>query len=284
MEKTESRMTADDTNQISKWAVLLEVAVVGGLMIFGFRTLGRAIAHLPGSASVDQFTVFTLGTMGLILVLRRRLDDFGIVFTTVGPSFRLAFRSMAILGPAGMVFLLAQVLGTNPNEWTGSAIVTGAFLLATPLVVALSSGLPTRESARNGSTSVMRVILLLAVAVMVSVWTVAPVPLLSKLLHYALIVGFSEEIFFRGYVQSRLNHGFGRPYRWRGISFGPGLFVAALVFGLAHTLAGNEWLWQRTLFPFAYGIVLGLIREKDGSVLAPAILHGFGDAPRVFFG
>jgi membrane protease YdiL (CAAX protease family) len=129
----------------------------------------------------------------------------------------------------------------------------------------------------------VRVTILLVVAVLVSVWTATSVPLLSKLMYY-IVVGFAEEILFRGYIQSRLNHGFGRPYRWRGIHFGPGLFVAALAFGLAHTLAGSEWMWSRTLFPFAYGITIGLIREKDGSVLAPSLLHGLGDAPRASFG
>jgi hypothetical protein len=32
--------------------------------------------------------------------------------------------------------------------------------------------------------------------------------------------GFGEEILFRGYMQSRLNEDFGRPWRLRGVSFG----------------------------------------------------------------
>jgi len=182
-----------------------------------------------------------------------------------------------------MVFWLVQMMGTNPNEWTGSSIVTAVFLVATPLMVLVTASLPMRASIRSNATSVTRVTLLLLVAVLVSMWTAPSTPPLSKLLYY-IIVGFSEEILFRGYIQSRVNHGFGRPYSWRGIPFGPGLFVAAFTFGLAHTLAGSEWIWSRTLFPFSYGIALGLIREKDGSVFAPSILHGLGDAPRAFFG
>jgi hypothetical protein len=138
--------TTEDIDHQNKWAVLLEVALVFAVMVLAFRTFGRGISDLPGSASVNQFTIFTLGAMGLILVLKRRLDDYGIVFSTLGPSFRLAFISMAILGPTDVAFWLLQILGTTPNEWAGSSIVSAVFLVAAPLVVVITADLPTRAA------------------------------------------------------------------------------------------------------------------------------------------
>ena len=37
------------------------------------------------------------------------------------------------------------------------------------------------------------------------------------------------------------------------------------------------------LFTTALGLIFGYLREKDGSVLAPAFLHGLADLPLAFF-
>jgi membrane protease YdiL (CAAX protease family) len=49
--------------------------------------------------------------------------------------------------------------------------------------------------------------------------------------------GFGEQIFFRGYIQSRVDQAFGCPFRLLGFdSFGGGLLVSSLLFGLIHVL------------------------------------------------
>src|SRR5262249_1383531 len=48
--------------------------------------------------------------------------------------------------------------------------------------------------------------------------------------------GFGEEVFFRGYIQSRVDAGFRRPWWVLGCTVGPGLVVSAALFGLIHTL------------------------------------------------
>lgn len=44
-------------------------------------------------------------------------------------------------------------------------------------------------------------------------------------LTYAVFVGFGEEILYRGYMQSRLNEVFGRPYRFFDVPFGWGALI-----------------------------------------------------------
>jgi hypothetical protein len=46
--------------------------------------------------------------------------------------------------------------------------------------------------------------------------------------HPRLDDGFGEEIFFRGYIQSRVDQAFGLPFRLLGFEFGPGLLVSSL--------------------------------------------------------
>ncbi len=107
---------------------------------------------------------------------------------------------------------------------------------------------------------------------------------------FALLVGFGEEILFRGFIQSRLNQGFGTPYHWYGVPWGWGTLMTALIFGLTHTgifallFMGNTSLtWPWGLWTLFAGLVLGFVREKTGSVVAPAILHGLPQAVAVFF-
>jgi membrane protease YdiL (CAAX protease family) len=153
----------------------------------------------------------------------------------------------------GLLFILGWLLRKKPSPAAAGVLAAGALLLAAPLP--------------DGS--------LLAKAV----------PLF---LTYALFVGFGEEIIYRGYVHSRLNEVFDRPYRFFGIPVGWGMLLSALVFGLTHSgilsfLMG--WSAQMTL-PWAFwttfgGLVFSLVREKSGGILAPALLHGLPQAVAV---
>jgi len=84
---------------------------------------------------------------------------------------------------------------------------------------------------------------------------------------------------------SRLNEAFGRPFRFYGVPFGWSVLITNLLFGLMHvgvqrwilglnyevTLAWGCW----TIFS---GLVLSYVREKSGSIFAPALLHGLPQA------
>ena len=96
--------------------------------------------------------------------------------------------------------------------------------------------------------------------------------LLGLLLALWLITPLSEEIMFRGYLQT----GFGQRY-------GPltGLLVAALLFALRHTPADLYWGWaspgqqwaSRLLQLGCAALVLGWIRYRSGSTIAAWITH-----------
>ncbi len=95
------------------------------------------------------------------------------------------------------------------------------------------------------------------------------------IIYFYLFVAFSEEILFRGYIQSRLNSVFDRPNRFFGISWGFGLVISSVLFGLWH-LSWNSCIpeWPHVLWTMFAGLFLGFVREKSESIIAPAILHG----------
>jgi membrane protease YdiL (CAAX protease family) len=100
------------------------------------------------------------------------------------------------------------------------------------------------------------------------------------------IVGLSavgEELFFRGYVQSRWNQVFGRPWRVGATQFGLGLILAAVLFGVVHLI--NPWdyfsstgdlAWSAAIMS-ACSLYLGITYERTGSVIGPITLHALGN-------
>jgi hypothetical protein len=108
-----------------------------------------------------------------------------------------------------------------------------------------------------------------------------PGTVVSTVVFQFFLSGIGEEILYRGYIQSRLNRAFGRPLEIGSIRFGIGLFVSAVLFGLAHSLSGFNPFVPSFRFDLFYGVVtgiwavlFGLLREKTGSVLSAGILHG----------
>lgn len=102
---------------------------------------------------------------------------------------------------------------------------------------------------------------------------------------FFVFVGPIEEFVYRGYMQSRLNDVFGRPYQFYGISYGAGLIITSLLFAFAHVTNYNfnpligsyslDWGWG--LRAFIMGLAFCSIREKTANIIAPSIVHGAGN-------
>jgi membrane protease YdiL (CAAX protease family) len=93
-------------------------------------------------------------------------------------------------------------------------------------------------------------------------------PLLDLVREF-LTVGFPEEVFFRGYLETRWNLVFGKPWRIFGTPAGVGLPIQAVIFAICHLVTG-DWTRLRVLF---FGVLAGWLRERSDSVLAPAVYH-----------
>lgn len=92
----------------------------------------------------------------------------------------------------------------------------------------------------------------------------------ERVFEQMLAIALPEEFFFRGYLQTQLNRGFGRPWRILGADCGPGLVLAAVLFGACHLVYGNISHLDRIL----PGLFFGWLRERTGTIAVPALYHG----------
>jgi len=83
-------------------------------------------------------------------------------------------------------------------------------------------------------------------------------------------VALPEEVFFRGWLQGRLNRMIGLRFRLFGASLGPGLFIAAAVFAVFHLFYRPAASRLLVFFP---GMLFGLYRERTKSVAVPVLAH-----------
>lgn len=100
-----------------------------------------------------------------------------------------------------------------------------------------------------------------------------PADFLDLIVTQFLVVGLSEEFFFRGYLQTQLNQCFARRWQFLGARFGWGLILAALLFGLCHVVTGDIARMQVALF----GLFVGWLRERTETIAVPAAYHGFAN-------
>jgi membrane protease YdiL (CAAX protease family) len=90
-----------------------------------------------------------------------------------------------------------------------------------------------------------------------------------------LVIAPVEELLFRGYIQSRLNRAFGRPYRTGGIAWGWGLILTALLFGVWHVAVPlKPPIWPHALWTLFSGLLFGYLRERSDGIITPSLLHG----------
>jgi len=82
--------------------------------------------------------------------------------------------------------------------------------------------------------------------------------LFSAVLVLGLMAGAAEEVFFRGYMQTRLR------LVWRA---GPAIAVSSAAFALLHM----EWI--HAAMAFVLGLYLGVVTERAGSALPAIVCH-----------
>jgi membrane protease YdiL (CAAX protease family) len=184
-----------------------------------------------------------------------------------------------------------------PGGWEvdrlGANFVAHALFLAVPVAILLLArrsfrafgldlGVEWRASLKWGSLFAAA----LAAPPLLSLacgWLEIDVPRLwlSTVIFQVVFAGLCEEVLYRGYYQSRINGAFGRPFVAGGIRFGVGLVFVSLLFAFGHVLnpfnpfQGSHALdWTAGLVALQTALFYGLVREKTGSILAPALIHG----------
>jgi hypothetical protein len=170
-------------------------------------------------------------------------------------------------------------MDVDHTTWQGALILAPVQII---LLFALAWLLRKKPSA--GAVGLPSVLVVLAPG-LTQAAGVYPGKALVVFLTFALFVGFGEEILYRGYMQSRLNEVFGKPFQFFGVAFGWGALITALLFGLTHVGVLRWILGMDTRVTLAWGfwtifggLVFGFVREKSGSILPSALLHGLPQA------
>jgi membrane protease YdiL (CAAX protease family) len=108
-------------------------------------------------------------------------------------------------------------------------------------------------------------------------WTL-PTDLHWLILWHLLPVGYAEEFFYRGWMQTHLDRSMGTRWRVLGADLGPGFLWTAVLFTLGHTLVEPQW-WQP--FIFFPALIFGWLRARTGTILAGTLFHAFANVAMI---
>ena len=270
---------------------LFDVAVIAALFLaarIGLRETEFSDWQEPlfGGSHVTRILLFFVLPLIFLAIRRREPGYAGLTGEHLGFHLFAGFWAAAFIAPATFLFPVVAGLGFDPNDWAGAIMLSAGFLSA-GLLFAMTSRKVERRRENNLSWAGLSFYIVVLALGLVACYYLNPVaPIIARIVGVVLFIGFMEEFFFRGYIQSRINDAFGRPWRFLNVEFGFGLFVAAALFGLFHPLTamsadGAPWPWG--LWTAVTGLVFGFLREKTGSAIAPAVLHGIILIPSVLF-
>lgn len=92
--------------------------------------------------------------------------------------------------------------------------------------------------------------------------------------YHLFFVAIPEEIFYRGYMQTRLNGLFGKKWRVLGVQIGMGAVITSLLFAFGHSIVHFQWWHFSIFFP---SLVFCWMREKSGGFMAGALFHAWSN-------
>ena len=276
---------------IRKIVIIAEISLILALFFYlkglfgslGFHNWQKPLFGTPILSSILLLFVLPLSTL---VLTRRNPGAYGLTNDNLRQHARLALRAIAVVMPASFLFLVIGMLGTDFEHWLGSFILTLGFAAAGVVILRYTRRLDNIAETKISLCGFLAYIGLLIAGIGL-VYLFQPVSeLIAQIIIALIFIGFLEEFFWRGYLQTRLNDVFGRPYSLFNVNYGASLILTAVIFGLFHPLSVTTrsplpWAWA--LWTAAFGLILGFLREKSGAVVTPALLHGVFLMGGVFF-
>jgi membrane protease YdiL (CAAX protease family) len=98
-----------------------------------------------------------------------------------------------------------------------------------------------------------------------------PPHLLTFSIEQLLVVALPEELFYRGFIQTRLVDAWPSGMRVLGARVGPALISTAILFALGHLAIFQLW----RLAVFFPALLFGWLRERTGTIAGSTLLHAF---------
>lgn len=282
-----------------RWDRALAIAEVVGAFALT-HVAYRAIKQFTviGDWDASRHTNFTPGAvmiafmLAVLWVCRRNFESYGLGFRDWQYCLALGLAGsvvMLLIEGVGLFATHIQFDATKPPDPRAPLSPLRMIALAATVLPAYAAVLILVQKRRALLVRIPPAISLPAIAVLMSMLPLAaayvqrpPMWLTPVWLFFGAGVG--EEVFYRGYIQSRVDQAFGRPGRLLGFQFGMGLFVSSLLFGLVHALNTVDYFhgrfdfgWSMGLQSVVVGVFFGLIRSKTDSVIPSSIMHGLSD-------
>jgi uncharacterized protein len=252
-------------NLVGRVAAIMEVLLAFSLVHLAYRSFKHftELGRLESAAGLNLSpgTAMILFTVALLLVSRRRFKHYGL--TLKGWRYNLnvgLLWAVLIVLAAGVVVQLGLVHfdPLHPPDLTRAVVFSSGEVLVILLLIMFL--MRERSVVRRVPPFASLVVLLGLVSlpvILAMLFHRGVLNVLLRVLWLFIGAGFGEEIFFRGYIQSRVNQSFGRPWHVLGLQFGMGLIVSSLLFGFIHALNTVDyfsgrfefaWLWWGTNF------------------------------------
>ena len=246
----------------------------------GVRSLVRWENRALGGS---YFTGALMVALGLFIIIFRRYE-----FNEMGVSAE-NWRTSINYGTRGWIFfiipqyILSFILawGVSYKESMELAGLLGGIIVIAAFIMARRN---EAKPATNRRLLVIGVVLLAPLVVRL-IYDDFSIGLMKEFIWNILVGGFAEEFFYRGYIQSSINREFKPSWKLGKISFGPGLLVSSILYGLSRGLRTiKPWRgaypvsWSWTLFAFTVGFFYCLIRESSGDIIGSGTANSLIDA------
>jgi uncharacterized protein len=227
-------------------------------------------------------------TLALLLLARRDFAAYGLTRLNWWRSLNVGLLAALLLVAGAALLAVLKIRPNHPLIPTdmaeGLVGAVGALIVTVLLALILLKDRKVFHSPSPVAITVL-VCLLLVVPIAIAMNRGRPLtPLLLMVLWTVFGAGLGEEIFFRGYIQSRVDLAWEKPFRFAAVNFGAGLIVSSLLFGFIHALNTVDYFHGRWHFAWGYGLqsvfvglYYGVLRERTGGVWAGAVTHSIVD-------
>ena len=195
---------------------VVEVAVVLALfakLLVSLRGTPFATwqTEVLGGAPVTSSLLFFILPMVFLIVGRKNPGLYGLAAHDLSYHRQVGLRAAWVLLPVGLLFPVIGLLGSTHEEWPGALLLTAGVTVAGFLAVKRTAQLDTREPRAISPIGTGAYLAMLALGLLACFAFNLISGVLARVVQKLIFVGFLEEFFFRGYLQSRLNDAFGRP-------------------------------------------------------------------------
>lgn len=186
----------------------------------------------------------------------------------------VASKSLAIVGPAtALSFMPVMLAGYSYRSWPGGMWIALVQLSTLPALIWYLRDLDDGKLMQPPKPEHIGYGLVIGIALMTILHSFSSTS--ERVIRALFAIGFAEECFFRGFLQTQLNRWWPKPISFMDCRLSYGWIIASLLFGLMHFLSpSGPFNMPWAIWTFIGGLQFGLIARLGGSFFSSALVHG----------